>query len=52
MNLNTAENATPDELRIAKQCKPTTEGFVRFQAIELLLAGYEKEDVEFTAGRS
>ena len=50
--MSASENATPEELRIAKQCAPTTEGFVRFQAIELLLAGYEKEDVAFTAGRS
>ena len=33
MEYDASENATPEELRIAKQCAPTKEGFVRFQAV-------------------
>ena len=30
---------------MAKRCAPTQQGFVRFQAMELLLAGYSEEEV-------
>ena len=49
MGLDASENATPEELRIAKECALTKEGFVRFQAIELLLEGYEKDEVHVSA---
>lgn len=40
-----SENSTLEEIGTAQQCAPMKEGFVRFQAIELLLDGYEKEEV-------
>ena len=53
MESSVSENATPEELRIAKQCAPTKEGFVRFQAIELLLLeGYEKDEVARISAKS
>ncbi len=53
MESNASENATPEELRIAKQCAPTKEGFVRFQAVELLLLeGYEKDEVARISAKS
>jgi hypothetical protein len=39
------ENATLSELKRAKECAPTKEGFVRFQAMELLYEGYSRKDV-------
>ena len=45
------ENATAEELAIAKVCGPTQEGFVRFQALELLLAGYSQEEVSRISNR-
>ena len=53
MGSSVSENATPEELRIAKQCAPTKEGFVRFQAVELLLLeGYEKDEVARISAKS
>ena len=40
-----SENALSDEIETTKKCAPTQVGFVRFQAIELLLDGYEKDEV-------
>jgi len=44
------ENAFSEELRVAKLCAPTMEGFIRFQALELLYGGYEQRDVVKTIG--
>lgn len=52
MDRSAHENASRDELRKAKECAPTKEGFVRFQAIELLYEGYEREDVARISNRS
>ena len=46
------ENATLDEVQTAKVCAPTQEGFVRFQAIELLYRGYEEEQVAEISNRA
>lgn len=39
------ENATAEEVAVAKRCAPTQQGFVRFQALELLLQGYSQGEV-------
>ena len=45
------ENATAKEVAVAKRCAPTQQGFVRFQAIELLLEGYSQGEVARISGR-
>ena len=39
------ENATAEEIAVAKACSPRKEGFIRFQALELLIGGYGEEGV-------
>ena len=46
------ENASIEELSTAKECAPTKEGFVRFQALELLREGYLREQVGRISSRS
>jgi transposase len=46
------ENASLEEVRTAKVCAPTQEGFIRFQAVELLYLGYEEEQVAEISNRS
>ena len=46
------ENATPLEVRTAECCAPTKEGFIRFQAVELLELGYDKCQVAQISHRS
>jgi transposase len=46
------ENATLEEVQTAKVCAPTQEGFVRFQAIELLYRGYSEEQVAEISNRA
>ena len=45
------ENTTAVEIDVAKRCAPTQQGFVRFQALELLLEGYSQGEVARTSGR-
>ena len=45
------ENATSEEVATAKRCAPRQQGFIRFQALELLLQGYSQEEVARTSGR-
>ena len=52
MQWDIEENAFSEELRVAKLCAPTMEGFVRFQALELLYGGYEQRDVAKISNRS
>jgi len=46
------ENATAEEIAVAKSCAPTRGGFVRFQALEQLYRGRAKEDVAELSDRS
>ena len=39
------ENATLEQVRVAQRCAPTQEGFIRFQALEFLLRGYDESEV-------
>lgn len=45
------ENATAEEIATAKHCAPTKEGFVRYQALELLREGYGREEVARISNR-
>jgi transposase len=46
------ENAGAADIAIAKHCAPTQEGFVRYQALELLREGYTREQVARISDRS
>ena len=46
------ENASLEEVRTAKVCAPTQEGFIRFQAVELLYLGYDEEHLAEISDRS
>jgi transposase len=46
------ENCTLKEVLVAKQCAPTQQGFIRFQAIELLLQDYAQSEVARISGRN
>ena len=39
------ENTAAEDLAVAKQCAPKKEGFLRYQALELLQCGYSQEEV-------
>lgn len=46
------ENATVDEVRVAKKCAPTQKGYERLQAMEFFYLGYEIGDVCELCNRS
>lgn len=45
------ENATEEEVAVAKRCAPRQGGFVRFQALEFLRSGYSEEEVARLSSR-
>jgi len=45
------ENTSVEEIATAKNCAPKKEGFIRYQALELLLGGYSQEEVARISGR-
>ena len=46
------ENATAEEITVAKTCSPRMEGFISFQALELLIGGYGEEEVARISSRA
>jgi len=46
------DNATLEEVEVAMRCAPTQQGFLRLQAIHLLLRGYSEEEVSDITQRS
>ena len=46
------ENATAEEIAVAKACSPRKEGFIRFQALEMLIGGYGEEEVARISDRA